>query len=223
MDHEWAMSELILPVLRETKAWLNKKGIEVEASIGEPATLNDVESFESATGLKLPPSAVEFFSQQGNGVWFFWQQSDEVWGQLDIDPLEELAGKYRQWLAYVSGFTGNPRSMDKCFDEPSLRQEAFNIWDRMKPWIPLITDGGGDGFCLDAITGKVVLHRGDWFEGVGEVRTPNGLVAGEDIPQFIRSWSRFCFRLPSSLWWGEFRDQEKITWDASKFDSRFTR
>lgn len=217
------MSELVLPVLRETKAWLNKMGIEVEASIGEPATADEVAAFEGATGLKLPPSAVEFFRQQGNGVWFSWQQSDEVWGQLAIDPLEELAVKYRQWHAYVSGFTGNPRSMDKCFDEPSLRQEAFDIWDRMKSWIPLVADAEGDGFCLDAETGEVVLHRGDWFEGVGEVSKPNGLMAGEDIPRFVRNWSRFCFRVPSSLWWGEFRDQEKVTWDPSRFAARFTR
>jgi hypothetical protein len=217
------MSELILPVLRETKARLNKKGIEVEASIGEPATADEVAAFEGTTGLKLPPSSVEFFRQQGNGVWFSWQQSDEVWGQLFVDSLEQLASKYREWLNYVSDFADDPRSMDKCIDEPSLREDALRIWSGMKSWVPLVTDTEGDGFCLNAETGEVVLHRGDWFEGVGEVQKPNGLVAGGDIPQFMRNWSRFCFRPPSSLRWREFRNQERVSWDASKFEAAFTR
>jgi cell wall assembly regulator SMI1 len=218
------MSELILPVLRETKAWLEKKGIQVEiATLGRPATVDDISAFEGSTGLKLLPSTIEFFTKQGNGVWFSWQQSEEVWGQLVIDPLEELEQRYKGWRANVDDFANDPTSMDLCIRDPKHRPQAFSIWNSMKAWVPLVADEEGNGFCLDTSSGKIVLDEHDWFDGFGSLATTNGLVAGSGIPDFIRNWSKFCFRQPSSLWWGDFRKAGRVDWDPAKFDQEFIR
>ena len=92
----------------------------------------------------------------------------------------------------VADFADDPNSMNQCMD-PTYRSDAYRISNRMKKWIPFIEEPDGDSFCLDCATGAIVFDKHDWFDGFGEIAETNGLIAGSDLGDFIRTWGRFSF------------------------------
>lgn len=110
-----------------------------------------------------------------------------------MPDLSTLASVHREWSSRIEEFASDPHSMDHCV-KPEFRDKAFGIWRRMKGWLPLITDEGGDSFCLDLTNGAVVFDKQDWFDGFGENSQANGMIAGSSLGDFLQLWGRFCFR-----------------------------
>ena len=119
-------------------------------------------------------------------------------------------------------FLEDPHSLDKCVDRP-FRAKAFDVWRKMRSWLPVCSDGSGDSFCLDLQTEQIVYDQHDWFDGFGKLAKTNGIIAGQNFYDFLENWSRFCFCPNSSLWWGEFGKFGAIKWEEAYFDTEYFR
>lgn len=209
-------------IFESTTAFLHSKGITPQLSKGNPAGPNAVERFQKQTGLQLPSNFAAFFTNFADGVWFGWEKSEDIWGGISIPSLNELAAQQEEWQRNVREFLNDPKSMDHCIDAP-FRAEAFEIWRRMDSWVPFWDEGNGDHFCVDPFTGQIVYDQHDWFDGFGSLAKTNGILAGKTLEDFLRQWSRFCFRPNESRWWGEFGEFGLIKWDPEYFDPEYYR
>jgi hypothetical protein len=209
-------------IFDSTSAFLRAKGIPTKVSKGRVAEKTSVQQFQKQTGMALPESFSGFFTGFADGFQFSWEKNEDIWGSISIPSLKELAGQQQEWKRHVRDFLEDPKSMDQCIDPP-FRAEAFEIWQRMESWIPFLGEGNGDHFCVDSLSGQIIYDQHDWFDGFGSLAKTNGIVAGKTLEDFLRQWSRFCFRPNDSLWWGEFAGFGVIKWEAGYFDAEYCR
>jgi cell wall assembly regulator SMI1 len=188
------MSSGFQTVFDGVREFLLTKGIAPKISSAPPASREEIERFTHETGIQLPPSFAEFFTTFSNGYYFGWlAPGDEgQCGQFSLPDLDTLGDMHRDWIASVEEFASDPHSMDECV-EPEFRENAFEIWQRMKGWLPFASVDEGDHFCVDLSTGAVVFDKHDWFDGFGEIAETNGMIAGSSLHDFIRTWGRCCF------------------------------
>jgi cell wall assembly regulator SMI1 len=205
-----------------TASFLKKKGAHVEIAKSKKASSYNVELFLQKTGVALPESFSSFHTEFADGFDFRWMRSEEVYGIFSLPSLESMAETRLSWERNVRDFLEDEHSLDKCIEEP-FRAEAFAIWKQMLSWVPIWDEGNGDHFCLDITTGQIVYDQHDWFDGFGSITKTNGIIAGQNLEDFIRNWSQFCFKSNSSLWWGEFGEFGAIKWEKNYFDVEFYR
>jgi hypothetical protein len=205
-----------------TSSFLKKKGAHIEIAKGKKASSKDVELFLQKTGVALPESFSSFYTEFADGFDFRWMRADEVYGVFSLPSLESMAESRLSWERNVRDFLEDEHSLDKCVEEP-FRAEAFAIWEKMLSWVPIWDEGDGDHFCLDTTTGQIVYDQHDWFDGFGSITKTNGIIAGQNLQDFIRNWSQFCFKSNNSLWWGEFGEFGAIKWEKKYFDAEFYR
>ncbi len=209
-------------IFDSTAAFLRTKGIAAELSKGSKADRASVEQSHRQTGVELPKSFSAFFTEYANGFHFMWEKSEDIWGAFSLPSLKDLAEQQQDWKRNVRDFLNDPKTMDRCIDSP-FRAEAFRIWRRMDSWIPLWDEGNGDHFCVDSSSGQIRYDQHDWFDGFGSLAKGNGILAGQTLEDFLRQWSRFCFRPNNSLWWGEFGEFGVIKWEPEYFDAEYCR
>ena len=209
-------------IFDSTSAFLRAKGIPTNVSKGRMARPTAIERFQKQTGIQLPASFAALFTDYADGFHFSWEKSEDIWGSVSIPSLKEIAAQQKGWRTNVRDFLADPKSMDKCV-APPFRAEAFKIWQRMESWIPFWDEGNSDHFCVDSLSGQIVYDQHDWFDGFGSLAKTNGIVAGKTLEDFLRQWSRFCFRPNKSLWWGEFGKFGSIKWEKEYFDAEYCR
>jgi hypothetical protein len=206
-------------IFGSTQSFLERQGAKVTFQKAPCATQAELEAFEGSVGLQLPIEFAAFSREFADGVFFAWEKGDAN-GGISIPSLEFLQEQTLRFQSNVRDFADDPTSMDKCV-EPGYRQAAFEIWNRMKFWIPLPGDDEGDTFCLDTQSGRVVYNQHDWYDGFGSIAKTNGLTAGQDFGEFLRNWSAVSFQEPRSLWWGEFGELGSVTWATDRFNEEF--
>ena len=211
---------MLTQILRDTAAILRDRGIEVATGVGDQLTEVRLAQLEASHGFRLPEELRSIYLTVGDGLHLSWEHEDIV-GMFDIQPAADLFESTKRFRAHVADFADDPKSMDMCV-EPPHRSKAFEIWESMRFWTPFSEEGDGDDFCIRP-DGAVVYDQHDWFDGFGDIATTNGLVAGSSLLEFARSWSRFFFTAPRSLWWGEFGKRGCIDWEPSLFHPTFTR
>jgi len=205
-----------------TAAFLRANGVSPKLSKGMKASLADVEMFKKKTGVVLPESFFTFHTDFADGFEFRWEKTEDEWGCFSIQSLEQLAEDRLNWDRNVRDFLDDPTSLDRCI-ESTFRAEAFDIWRKMRSWVPFWDEGNGDHFCVDAASECIVYDQHDWFDGFGSIAKTNGIVAGDSLADFIQKWSHFCFQPNKRLWWGEFGKFGAIKWDPKYFNSKFFR
>lgn len=210
---------MLTQILKETAEILRDRGIEVATGAGDVVAESRLAQLESLHGFQLPEELRRIYLFEGDGLHLSWRH-EKVSGVFDIPPAAELIESTKRFRSYVADFAGDPKSMDRCI-QPAYRSRAFEIWDSMRLWTLFSDEGNGDGFCMRP-DGAVVYNQHDWFDGFGELATTNGLVAGTSLLDYTRSWSRFFFTSPVSLWWGEFGKRGRIDWEPSLFHPAFT-
>src|SRR5262249_14821528 len=155
----------------------------------------------------------DFFTDCGNGLVYSWDHKDHF-GSLLLPPLKMLVENYQGWKELVLWMD------DYAFphvDDPKLGKKTYQ---RMKRWLPLISEGNGDGFCIDcgSKTAPVVFHRHDWYDGgSGE----NGHLVADNLFDFVQSWSRVCFISPKNCYWPETFSENGISWTSQFFEEKF--
>lgn len=210
-------------IFADTAAFLRAKGVTPEIAETEGTNYAAVIQFSRQTGLELPESFWAFHTQFANGYEFRWSDSEtECQGSFSIQSLKELAEAYRWWRRDVDSFLDDPDDLASWIQPPYCEQ-AIAILRQMTAWVPFWDEGTGDSFCLDSAGGRIVYHQHDWMDGFGQLAKTNGIIAGENIEQFLQNWSRFCFQPNLDLWWGKFAKFGEIRWEAEYFDSRFDR
>ena len=207
-------------IFGRTSEFLSAKGIEVTLEKGDVLDEDEIREFEKILQLSLPSAFIDFCTRFADGIWFQWEMDEDVCGTFSVSSLQYLVESTQRFQGNVRDFSDDRTSLDKCV-RAEFREEAFEIWERMKSWMPLCSDEEGESFCLDSTTGKVVYDQHDWFDGFGTVTRVNGLVAGESFSDFVLNWAEVCFQYPKSLWWGEFATEGSITWRRDRFDERF--
>lgn len=182
-----SFSEIFNGVRRDLEA----RDIEIQCVAAAPATAQDLAAFTGETGVELPRSFSDFFTAFADGYQFLWEHDGDS-GGLTMPSFRELADLHREWRAHVHEFADDPESMDQCVEE-EFREEAFAVWNRMRSWLPFVEDEGGDQFCVDLPSGKILFNKHDWFDGFGEIAETNGLIAGDSLAGFLENWARFRF------------------------------
>ncbi|MGV3755372.1 MAG: hypothetical protein ACO1QS_08335 [Verrucomicrobiota bacterium] len=209
-------------IFAETGRFLETKGLAAEITQGDKATSQDIAQFQEQTSLVLPASFSAFHTGFANGFDFRWMQTEDVWGIFSLPSLEHMANHRQAWAGNINDFLDDPHSLDNCV-KPRFRPAAFAIWRQMLSWVPLWNEEEGDHFCLDTTNGQILYSPHDWFDGFGSVYKTGGVVAGKDLADFIKNWSRFCFQPNKSLWWGEFAEFGAIKWESQYFHPQFCR
>lgn len=213
------MSAEFTVIFDDVIRFLNSKGVSTKIDRKPPATEGDLEEFTRATGVQLPPSFSEFFTTFSNGYEFDWESGEEA-GAFSMPDLEQLAEMRVEWIERVAEFADDPDSMDQCIDI-RYRADAFQIWRKMKCWVPFIEEADGDAFCLDLTSGAIVFDKHDWFDGFGDIAETNGMIAGATLLDFVRTWGRFCF---TPMWFNDHPHPASQTHLAWLFgDSEFER
>jgi cell wall assembly regulator SMI1 len=205
-----------------TARFLQAKGISPRQSKPKKASPSAVARFCEQTDVALPESFSAFYVEFADGYEFRWQTGESAFGVFSIPSLKQLARKRRDWERYVLDFLNDPDSLDRCM-EPRFRERAFEIWRTMKGWVPFWDEGNGDHFCVDTAGGQIGYDQHDWFDGFGALAKINGILAGENLTDFLQHWSQFCFQPTNSLWWGEFGEFGAIQWKPEYFQSEFFR
>jgi hypothetical protein len=213
---------LFAEIFDETASFLRTKDITVKVSKGSKAIPADIRHFQKQTGVELPESFSVFFTEFADGFEFFWQQREDVWGMFSIPNLKVLADERQKWIRNVRDFLDDPNGLDQCIQEP-FRAQAFEVWRKMESWVPFWNEGNGDHFCVDSKNGQILYDQHDWLDGFGSLAKDNGILAGKSLEDFLRNWSRFCFRPNKSLWWGEFGEAGAVKWEPEYFDETFYR
>lgn len=209
-------------IFEATATFLRTKGASPQIVKGGKASRSAVDKFSRETGVALPASFSSFYTEFADGFSFTWEANEDQWGAFSILNLEQLSKDRRDWEKNISEFLDDPNSLDQCIDPP-FRGEAFEIWRNMKSWVPFWDEGNGDHFCVETTSGRIVYDQHDWFDGFGSLATTNGIVAGQSLEDFLKNWSRFCFRPNKSLWWGEFGKFGSIKWEPDYFDADYHR
>ncbi len=207
-------------IFDSTSSFLKKKGAHIEITKGKKASSREVELFLEKTGVALPKSFSSFYTDFSDGFDFRWVQTDEVYGIFSLPSLESIAETRLSWERNVRDFLEDEHSLDKCVEEP-FRADAFAIWEQMLSWVPLWNEESGDHFCLNTANEKIVCDQHDWFDGFGSIAKTNGIIAGQNLENFIRNWSQFCFKSNNSLWWGEFGELGAIKWEKDYFNTEY--
>jgi hypothetical protein len=209
-------------IFDSTAAFLRSKGITPEVSKAKKSTHTAIEGFHKQTGISLPDNFSAFFTDFADGFEFRWERSEDEGGIILIPGLTRLSKQQETWQHNVRDFLRDPHSLDGCIDAP-FRPKAFEIWRKMESWVPFLDEGDGDHFCVDTATGQIVYDQHDWFDGFGSLAKTNGILAGENLTDFLRSWSQFCFQPNKSLWWGEFAEFGAVKWEPEYFGAEFFR
>ena len=206
-----------------TSEFLEARGVSPDLFQGEEADQSDIDAFNSDADTLLPDTFSRFFTELGDGFEFGWEDPEgNAFGHFSMPTLGELRTKQEWWNENIQDFLDDANSLDRCI-KPQFRAQAFAIWGRMKGWIPFWEEGNGDHFCVDTKTGQIVYDQHDWFDGFGSLAKTNGIVAGNNLVNFLENWSRFCFQSNKDLWWGEFSEFGAIRWEPQYFDARFYR
>ena len=209
-------------IFDSTSAFLRSKGVALEVLKRKKATHSDVDLFRRQTGVSLPASFSAFFTDFADGFDLRWEKGENTFGAISIPSLQQLAEKRRNMARNVRDFLDDPNSLDRCV-APEFRAEAFHVLRTMESWVPFWDEGNGDHFCVDASSGRIVYDQHDWFDGFGSLTTTSGIVAGQNLSDFLENWSRFCFQPNKNLWWGEFGKFGAIKWEAVYFEAKFFR
>lgn len=194
---------------------LAEKGIDAESTDATPCDEDVVLKFEQATGMTMPESLKEFYTQFSDGFAFQWELNEGVWGCFAIPPISELISQTESWQRNVRQFANDPTSMNRCI-RPEFRPRAFEIWHEMINWIPIWHEADGDHFCV-CQNGSVVYDQHDWFDGFGRIATTNGLLAGTSLFDHVQNWGQFYFMPPKDSWWGALAKGSSISWQADFF------
>ena len=205
-----------------TTAFLRAKGIAPQVSKGRQASPAAVERFRKQTSVALPETFAVCYTDFADGFEFRWEKTEEVWGAVSLPSLKQLAKNRREWESDLRGFLDGSKKLDDCIDPP-FRAEAVEIFRKMQSWVPFWDEGNGDHFCVDTSNGRIVYDQHDWFDGFGFLAKTNGIIAGENLTDFLQNWSRFSFMSNKSFWWGQFGEFGAIQWEPEYFDAEFHR
>ena len=147
-------------------AWLQTNAPETLNELGNPATMNAIESAAISMNAELLPDYIQFYQTLDGAESCGVCPSHDEWDQMAFTPmsLEDAVSAWEMLkeLLEMGEFDDQPASCD---------DRVTNVWWSTS-WIPFADNGGGDYYCIDLAPakggkiGQVISHSHETGEHV---------------------------------------------------------
>ena len=198
---------------------VRSRGAKLTFKRGRPVSADAIDEARSRSLAPWPEELAQFFTELGEVAEFGWVEKGRgtrrAIGRVSFARLSSCI---------VIPDEGSHRRIEWCDDydfrftkDPALAKQTAI---KMRRWIPIITEGNGDSFCLDAgrQPAPVVLNLHDWFDGGSG---DNGACVGSSLTDFLHAWSQVCFQCPSGLYWPAVLGNQGVDWSSDEFSAQF--
>lgn len=150
---------------RVAKAWDRIEAQLDDEVLGAPATEEELDQLEKNLGLALPDEVRASWLRHAS-------VTGEPWEGGWIAPPEHILQGYRQWTE--SEADGD---FEGLLEDAEDNADSEGKWYH-EAWIPLVEDFGGNCFCLDTRSGRLVCM---------DVEDGSSFLDEEDWPAYLES------------------------------------
>lgn len=195
-------------LFEQTRARLETRGIAVKLEFGPDVSPLTFEELQQASGLPIPQSLRQFYSEIGDGLTFHWSLNDneatKTFCRLNIPTLTQLL----VGINYL-------QMLNDCLADHDFRETAHREYQRQLTYFPFLTDNT-DLICIEPTAGQeaVVFHDHEWsFYTTGD----SGILLANSLKEFWHGWSEVGFVEPLEHWWPKTTGSAGTIWSVEEF------